>query len=45
MSQRSSHHDATATSRPETLRGALWLRGQLVIALVLVLLISTGGAG
>ncbi len=45
MSQRNSHHDAIAMSRPAALGGALCLRGQLIIALVLVLLISNGGAG
>jgi hypothetical protein len=45
MSQRSSHCRTTETSRLLTVAGLLQLRGTLLLALVLVLLITNGGAG
>ena len=45
MSQRSSPRSSTETNRPTTVHGLLQLRGTLLLALVLVLLITNGGAG
>jgi hypothetical protein len=44
MSQRSSHHSIAETNRLVAVSGLLQLRGNVLIALLLVLLIS-GGAG
>jgi hypothetical protein len=45
MSQRNSHRRITETIRLTTVAGLLRLRGTLLLALVLVLLITNGGAG
>ncbi|MDE2307057.1 MAG: hypothetical protein KGJ97_02060 [Xanthomonadaceae bacterium] len=45
MSQRNSHRSSTEMIRRTTAHGLLQLRGTLLIALVLVLLITNGGAG
>ena len=45
MSQRNSHRRIAETTRPATVAGLLRLRGTLLLALVLVLLITNGGAG
>jgi len=45
MSQRSSPRSSTEMIRPTTVHGLLQLRGTLLLALVLVLLITNGGAG
>lgn len=45
MSQRNSHRSTVLTSRLAALDGLLPARGTLLIALVLVLLITNGGAG
>jgi hypothetical protein len=45
MSQRNSHRRIAESNRLATISGLLRLRGTLLIALVLVLLITNGGAG
>lgn len=45
MSQRNNHLSTAEKSRPPTLYGLLRLRGNLLLTLVLVLLITNGGAG
>ncbi len=45
MSQRNSQHSLTGSSRLAALDGLLPARGTLLITLVLVLLITNGGAG
>jgi hypothetical protein len=45
MSQRSNHRRIAETSRLLTVAGLLQLRGTLLLTLVLVLLITNGGAG
>lgn len=45
MSQRNSHRSIAETSRLRTLDGLLQAGGTLIITLVLVLLITNGGAG
>lgn len=45
MPQRTSHRNIADTSRLAALAGVLRLRGNLLLALVLVLLITNGGAG
>ena len=45
MPQRNSHRNFAETSRHVAFAGLLRLRGTLLLALVLVLLITTGGAG
>lgn len=45
MSQRSSPRHSTGTTRLTTVAGILQLRGALLLGLVLVLLITNGGAG
>jgi hypothetical protein len=45
MSQRNSHRRIAETNRLLTVSGLLQLRGNLLLALVLVLLITSGGAG
>ncbi|WP_165488703.1 hypothetical protein [Dyella terrae] len=45
MSQRTNHFSTTEKIRPPSNRGLLRLRNNLLLALVLVLLITNGGAG
>ena len=45
MPQRTSHRHIADMSRHAAFIGLVRLRGSLLLALVLVLLISTGGAG
>jgi len=45
MPQRNSHLSSTERIRRMTACGLLQVRGQLLLALVLVLLITNGGAG
>ncbi|MEY2113917.1 MULTISPECIES: hypothetical protein [Rhodanobacter] len=45
MPQRNSHRRTAEMTRPATGAGLLRLRGTLIITLVLVLLITNGGAG
>ena len=45
MSQRNSHRSIAKGSRLTTVAGLLQARGTLLLALVLVLLITNGGAG
>ncbi|HEX7816479.1 hypothetical protein [Dyella sp.] len=45
MTQRNSYQRITEKIRRMTVSGLLQLRGQLLLALVLVLLITNGGAG
>jgi hypothetical protein len=45
MSQRNNHCRSAETNRLLTVVGLLQLRGMLLISLVLVLLITNGGAG
>lgn len=45
MSQRNNHRLANNSRRPTTIAGGISLRGALIITLVLVLLITYGGAG
>ena len=45
MPQRNSHRRIAETTRLTTVAGLLQLRGALLLALVLVLLITNGGAG
>ena len=45
MSQRSNHRRNAETSRLLTVAGLLQVRGTLLLTLVLVLLITNGGAG
>jgi hypothetical protein len=45
MPQRNSQRRIALTDRLPTIAGLLSLRGQLLLALVLVLLITSGGAG
>jgi hypothetical protein len=45
MSQRNSHRRIAESHRLATIAGLPRLRGTLLIALVLVLLITNGGAG
>ncbi|MHB1056848.1 MAG: hypothetical protein ACYC0F_03060 [Rhodanobacter sp.] len=45
MSQRNSHRRIAEGNRPMTVAGLLQARGTLIITLVLVLLITNGGAG
>jgi hypothetical protein len=45
MSQRNSHRSITENNRLATIAGLLQVRGTLLLALVLVLLITNGGAG
>jgi|APDOM4702015073_1054812.scaffolds.fasta_scaffold361596_1 hypothetical protein len=45
MSQRNSHHSNADTYRPPTVEALLPVAGGLLLALVLVLLITNGGAG
>jgi hypothetical protein len=46
MSQRSSHHSLALVRRPTTVGDPLWIGGTLLLlGLVLVLLITNGGAG
>jgi hypothetical protein len=45
MSLRNSHHSIAKGNRPLTVAGLLQLRGTLLALLVLVLLITSGGAG
>ena len=45
MSQRSSHGRTAEVNRLATVDGLLQARGTLIITLVLVLLITNGGAG
>ncbi|HXD35113.1 MAG TPA: hypothetical protein VN624_00560 [Rhodanobacter sp.] len=45
MSQRNSHRRIAEGSRLLTVAGLLQARGTLIITLVLVLLITNGGAG
>ncbi|HWX64923.1 MAG TPA: hypothetical protein VNZ27_00715 [Rhodanobacter sp.] len=45
MSQRNSHRRIAENNRLTTVAGLLQVRGTLLLALVLVLLITNGGAG
>ena len=45
MTQRNSHRRIAETTHLATVAGLLRLRGALLLALVLVLLITNGGAG
>lgn len=45
MSRRNSHRNTAALNRSPTVAGLLRFRGTLLLALVLVLLITNGGAG
>jgi hypothetical protein len=45
MSQRNSYRSRTLTSRLVSVDALLQLRGKLLLTLVLVLLITNGGAG
>jgi hypothetical protein len=45
MSQRSNHSHNAETNRLLTVAGLLQVRGTLLLTLVLVLLITNGGAG
>jgi hypothetical protein len=45
MSQRNSHRSIAENNRLATIAGLLQVRGTLLLALVLVLLITNGGAG
>ena len=45
MSQRNSHRSIAEVNRLATVDGLLQLGGTLLLALVLVLLITNGGAG
>lgn len=45
MSQRNSQHSIAKENRLTTVAGLLQARGTLLIVLVLVLLITNGGAG
>ena len=45
MSQRNSHHSIAKGTRQVTVAGLLPTRGTLITTLVLVLLITNGGAG
>jgi hypothetical protein len=45
MSQRNSHRSIAEGNRLATVAGLLQARGTLLLALVLVLLITNGGAG
>ena len=45
MSQRNSHRSIAEENRLMTVAGLLQARGTLLLALVLVLLITNGGAG
>lgn len=45
MSQRNSHRRITENNRLVTVADLLQVRGTLLLALVLVLLITNGGAG
>ncbi|WP_168172550.1 hypothetical protein [Rhodanobacter sp. C05] len=45
MSQRNSHRRIAENNRLVTVAGLLQARGTLLLALVLVLLITNGGAG
>lgn len=45
MPQRNSHRRIAEMTRLATVAGLLQLRGTLLLALVLVLLITNGGAG
>ncbi|SFK40663.1 hypothetical protein [Rhodanobacter glycinis] len=45
MSQRNSHRRIAESNRLLAITGLLRLRGTLLLALVLVLLITNGGAG
>ncbi|WP_189441451.1 hypothetical protein [Rhodanobacter panaciterrae] len=45
MSQRNSHRRIAENNRLVTIAGLLQVRGTLLLALVLVLLITNGGAG
>ena len=45
MSQRNSHRSITENNRLAAIAGLLQVRGTLLLALVLVLLITNGGAG
>jgi hypothetical protein len=45
MSQRNSHHSHSLTAANASVNVLLPLRGKLLLTLVLVLLITNGGAG